>query len=378
MVDRGSMRLHDAVLPALTADNYRIDISTTSSQGTFSAQRYLTIEAPRFRIEERDMIATFPMPGASGKFESLLPYVVLRRRTLPWERRGASPDRAAPWLALVVTTSSEARLVALPLAAAVGDATASKLQPAPASVAALQFNDSSTLQRIVASEADARLLCHVREVNQADNELAASDDDGWVAVVVGNRLLNGPTGTRWRATLVSLEQRDDLASNTPATAALLALASWEFTSTSVGSFQSLVTNLHRGVFGQGIGPVAMKRLDLSGATTEVYYSSPLSAAAPQPSERDVTREAASELGRMLVAADGRLLRELLQWQRESVTSASRQLSQQLVAPGPHAIPPPARAPSHVSAAVRALQRVSRASLPQARPDGSPSEKGKLR
>nr|WP_284290527.1 hypothetical protein [Angustibacter aerolatus] len=47
------------------------------------------------------------------------------------------------------------------------------------------------------------MLCHVREVDLRDTELAMGDDDGWLAVVLCNRLPQ--PGTRYTACLVNVE-----------------------------------------------------------------------------------------------------------------------------------------------------------------------------
>ena len=47
------------------------------------------------------------------------------------------------------------------------------------------------------------MLCHLREVDLADTELALGDDDGYMAVVLGNRLPQ--PGVKYLACLVNLE-----------------------------------------------------------------------------------------------------------------------------------------------------------------------------
>jgi hypothetical protein len=56
---------------------------------------------------------------------------------------------------------------------------------------------------IVPMESEIPLLTHVRQVNTEDKELMGMDDDGWFAVVVGNRLPE--PGKKYEACLVSLE-----------------------------------------------------------------------------------------------------------------------------------------------------------------------------
>lgn len=390
MVDIGTMQLYDVVKPALTADTYRFDISTYCACTTdpkqdkrFTAPYWVNIESPRYKIDEHELISVYPMAGSSGDFSGELPWVALRRRTLPWERRGCI--EGSPWLALVLTCPTEAQLVNASLAAVVGATAAAKFGPElPSSVAALQFPTTGALMSILPTEPDARLLCHVRQVNLADTDLAGMDDDGWVAVVVANRIVTGTTETIWRATLVSLEHRDDLAVRRPETASVLALAAWEFTATGAGSFQSLVSSLTPQVFGEKTGDpqerlgVALTHTDHTGAQMTVRYRSPMAPlpANPQGDEHDITELAAHELGRLLAAADGRLLRELVEWRRSEVTTSSRSMIREIVnrsAPSTRSTRLVGDAePGHLAAALSALDHLSDVRLSSAHPAGRPS------
>ena len=56
------------------------------------------------------ILSTFPPAGASGDWRSRFPQIVLKRRTLPWERNptpDSDPHTAPPWLALVVLADGE-------------------------------------------------------------------------------------------------------------------------------------------------------------------------------------------------------------------------------------------------------------------------------
>ncbi len=379
MVDPGTMRLHDAVRPALVADTYKFTVQTDPGHGAavMGGERYVAVEAPRFRIEAREIVSAFPMPGSRGGYDDQLPWVALRRRTLPWERRGASADRASPWLALVVTLPGEAELVEAPLAAVVGPAAAARFGADPGPVTALRFPSAAAMASVLPSESDARLLCHVREVNQADTELAGNDDDGWVSVVVANRMITTDTETLWRATLISREHRDDLATGSPQTAAVLALASWEFTGTGGASFQTLVTGLDRAAFGaEHRKGVALDRTGHDGKTIRVRYRSPLSPAADPDEAPDITRIAARELGRLLAAADGRLVGELVTWRRSRLTDAARQVTTDLLSSAHRAQSVSAPAGHRASAALAALGQIAFTTaadpLPAARPTGFPA------
>src|SRR5689334_12844424 len=101
----GTFRLHPYASPPLRAGEYLLTGDVTGLPGPVE-QLPVTLEvvAPRYALPPDQILGTFPPAGARGSFGTRLPQVVLRRRTLPWER---SPDAApgttpTPWLALVL------------------------------------------------------------------------------------------------------------------------------------------------------------------------------------------------------------------------------------------------------------------------------------
>ncbi len=210
MVDPGTFVLHEAVRPSLPDGSYTLHASqVVSAPGATipDLQRHLLITGPRYALPPDQVLSTFPPNDAVGDFSTRLPQIVLRRRTLPWERRSGAAQPDAPWLALVVIADGEGELVTG--------------QPAGVGMPDPQDRDADTCTVLRVSErvvgqvfprpADLSLLCHVREVDIADTELAMGDDDGWVAVVLGNRIPQ--PGIRYTACLVSLEGQLDLLTN---------------------------------------------------------------------------------------------------------------------------------------------------------------------
>ena len=65
----------------------------------------------------------------------------------------------------------------------------------------------TVVTQIFPTKQDLPWLSHVREVDLTDTELALGDDDGWLAVVLANRLPQ--PGMRYTACLVSLEGHGD-------------------------------------------------------------------------------------------------------------------------------------------------------------------------
>lgn len=329
----GSMRLHDSVVPDVPGGVYRVRTSLdlaedgTALDAPVAHDAFLEVTGPRFTLGPTDIAGVHPPPGSVGAFSQRLPHVTLTRRTLPWERRFAD---GTPWLALLLTRPEEAELLApQPLREAVGEDHFAVLSAFGAidgdgpMVSVLVPSDPITQQDLLPHRRDVSLLTHVRQVNLADTELAGADDDGWFAVVVANRLptLAGP----YRASLVSLEGREVLLSasaNEPTP--FVVLHQWEFEVGEGGVFEVLargfyVDALHRtpSPVGAGDPPQLFTRVDHDGQATSVPYSGPLRAGPDAPvGPADTGVEAAATLGRLLGAADGRFLSEVVGWHRE--------------------------------------------------------------
>ena len=49
----------------------------------------------------------FPPPGSLGEHSNVLPHIILKRSTLPWERQADPGDKNVPWLALLLFEEEE-------------------------------------------------------------------------------------------------------------------------------------------------------------------------------------------------------------------------------------------------------------------------------
>jgi hypothetical protein len=214
----GHFILHSNVMPPLTAGRYEL---VSEHEGTPFAvapeHTHVTVSAPRYVMPIDQILSTFPPANAEGAFSERLPQIVLKRRTLPWERNPAgSPDPSpVPWLALVVVAEGEAQLsTATPVAQCVTAGT-TLLDPDDKDVEqGLYLAVTETVvKKIFPCREDLELLAHVREVDVNDTELANGDDDGWLAVVLANRLPVYDTANdkpvRYMACLVNLEGQLD-------------------------------------------------------------------------------------------------------------------------------------------------------------------------
>ena len=203
---------HDLVAtPPHNADG---QLSVDGSDFTFK------IISPRYTMPPDQILSTFPPASAVGDWSQRLPQIVFKRRTLPWERN-PDPDKVfddatPPWLALVVLAEGEGSLSGdVPIAECVTPGTRMAGDADTATSRYLSVRES-IVKKIFPRRDDLELLCHVRKVDLADTELALGDDDGYLAVVISNRLPQpgppkepggAPTSVRYTACLVNLEDQ---------------------------------------------------------------------------------------------------------------------------------------------------------------------------
>lgn len=241
-VARNQFMLYPYARPALRPGRYGVRAeqqvaATTGDQLVAKpADWTLQVAAPRLRMPPEELLGCFPAPSARDANIQQLPHVALKSRTLPWARvmkgdTDLDTKPAAPWMAVLLFEKSEVNVVTnktlgdfCGLTASTTDAAAaasieaqfpglkdelSTIAPAnlkkeplawvevPKSIAKMVMPDRAT---------ELPLLTHVREVNTADAE-GKGDDDGFVAIVLGNRLPEKPD-TDWVACLVNLEGFD--------------------------------------------------------------------------------------------------------------------------------------------------------------------------
>jgi hypothetical protein len=237
----GFFEVYPDMRPALPAGTY----SATSHQALTAApphgadgtitvddtEFFVHIDSPRFVMPPDQILSTFPPAGSQGDWRERLPQIVLKRRTMPYERNpGPStaappvgppppdpdPATAPPWLALVVLAEGEGRLSqAVDVAQCVtpgvhlGD-DADVPQGTYLEVA------QSVVHTVFPCLDELALLTHVRKVDLSDTELALGDDDGYLAVVLSSRLPQpapptspggDPTPVKYTACLVNLERQ---------------------------------------------------------------------------------------------------------------------------------------------------------------------------
>lgn len=274
--------------PQLETGDYTLTIRPEVTHSTFTfpdpkspaaevVQQTFSVSGPRFSLNPQDIEAVFPSAGSLGLHSHVLPHVILKRATLPWERR-AGAGTARPWLALLLFDEQDFKDAALveqiwtPRSMKLGElASASGPQLFPLKLAdgrvlkgyfpklgtgpnarltresgdhdddAVAVIDvpAAVLSAVLPSLDELDLLAHVRDgADKDDKALGVAK-----AVVSCNRLARA--GATSIAHLVSVEgYYDDKGSDWPAEAAmirLVSLQSWRFSCVSdQHTFQALL------------------------------------------------------------------------------------------------------------------------------------------
>lgn len=212
----GHFVLHSQFTPKITAGFYELKTEQTGLPFDVEPENtHVHVAAPRYVMPIDQILSSFPPANAEGAFGDRLPQICLKRRTLPWERNPAGGadvnPQGTPWLALVVVAEGEAELSsATPVAQCVTEGTVLH-QPQDQDVQQGVYLavTESVVKKIFPTALDLPLLTHVREVDVDDTELVGGDDDGWVAVVLANRLpvfdVAGGKPVRYMACLVNVE-----------------------------------------------------------------------------------------------------------------------------------------------------------------------------
>jgi len=205
-VAEGHFQLYAHLTPALPAGDYRFtttqDLTATGPKGALGADdlpvepltTYVRVTSPPYQLPPDQVLSTYPPANTEGAYGARLPQIVLKRRTLPWERT-ADPEAEStiddvntPWLALVVLAEREGELVLNePVAQCVTPGQVLGGAPDVAMGNYLKIR-RSVIDSVLPTQRDVPLLAHAREVDIHDTEMMMGDDDGFLAVVIGNRL----------------------------------------------------------------------------------------------------------------------------------------------------------------------------------------------
>lgn len=375
----------DSHQPGLKSGVYQLTVTQKVAIGgtvadTSARTQQFGVFGERFALDEDDVVAVFPPPGSLGDHADVLPHVVLRRSTLPWERlvapvgdEGEQAQETIPWMAVLVFDEDDlAAGVAQPpnvrletLKAAGAGWPGVKLQPAQHDDDLVSVIDvpNALLAAMIPTGAELRYLAHVR---RGLNERDVVEGDEYAVVVAGRLPKSGGASV---AHLVSLEGRYVYDPPTAGyrfaglgqagTVRLVSLKSWRFSCLDANqSFAATLRRLDRAPAELRLPPVSPagsteKYLSRGyvpcphylrrGATSVSWYHGPLvpaAAAEPVPPGLyparaadallrydqdtgllDTGYAAAWELGRLLALGSGRVAASLSRWRHELVRYA---------------------------------------------------------
>ncbi|MGZ8377905.1 MAG: hypothetical protein ACXW0Z_11785 [Gemmatirosa sp.] len=199
-VGEGKFVLYTRIEPPLEAGDYRLTarqiLAASGPEGALDEDdlriaelpTHFRVRSPRFQLPPDQVLSTYPPANSEGAYGMRLPQVVIKRRTLPWERLLSPTRRGTPWLALVLVAEGEAELKT-------NEKVADCVSPGVVLDGAPDVEVGHTLvvrrsvvHKIFPTQLDVPLLAHAREVDIHDTELMMGDDDGFLAVVIANRL----------------------------------------------------------------------------------------------------------------------------------------------------------------------------------------------
>lgn len=218
----GSILLAESCLPAMKSGRHTLNVTQQVSgdeklndaqlkSETFS----FSCEAAGLTLGEGEVYSTYPPQDSFGLFENILPHMVLRRKTLPWERTMEADDQNCPWLALLLfSEEEEAKLMGLEVSQVfvVGKDTYCPVTEKEG----YEEGDSCTVVDMAADlfcdicpyVTELPLLAHARCVNRDNKATEQSFQEEWLSVVTCSRLPCSNTtesGLRNTVCLVSLE-----------------------------------------------------------------------------------------------------------------------------------------------------------------------------
>ncbi len=228
-VGEGKFQLYSFIDPPLQAGTYRFRTDQLLSADGATGNKgptdlpvdrldtFVRIRSPRYQLPPDQVMSTFPPANAEGSFGARLPQIVIKRRTLPWERDLAGQPSTTPWLALVLIAEGEAELK---MNQPVGDCVTPGMVLdgiADSELGNYLSVRQSVIDKVFPTKKDVPLLAHAREVDINDTELMMGDDDGFLAVVVSNRLPvpardadGNEVPVKYLACLVNLEGQFDV------------------------------------------------------------------------------------------------------------------------------------------------------------------------
>ncbi|MDE6844564.1 MAG: hypothetical protein K2J99_02185 [Lachnospiraceae bacterium] len=367
------IKLASKTEPALSSGTWQLKVTQELSGNTAlnnahirSEEFTFSCEADPYALDSSQVYSVYPPDGCFGKFETTLPSIVLKRRTLPWER--IIPEcPAAPWLALLLFSENEP--VTLQTVKREDKTDINDMQ----NDACLELEIPPKLFRDVCpSMEDLKLSVHSRFAGRDDKVTESVPLDEWMSVITAGRLPCSSTdehALKNTVYLVSMEHagtmiadRNQISQNQ--SVHLPVLAHWSFYSRSEEYdfhvlFEGLSADALRILPQEDIseqnkcllerGYVPMNHYLRDGGKTVSWYHGPLrpwnievssehyrwfSDSAliydPQLEMFDVSISAAFQLGRMLALQNGAFTSALVQFREQRKRNAASRQNQNVL------------------------------------------------
>ncbi len=274
-VNPGEIQFLDNFVPTLDPGQYTVTVAQAlaldpTASGTppadfpppgYSSSLTMTVGGAGLALQPSDIYSIYPPDKSEADYTQVLPHIVLRTRTVPWEVQLDTTSATVPWMALMIFADGDIITTqTLPLAQAQQTPSGTLAPQVPAGEAAnttapVTVIDISgaTFSSLAPRLSEVPFLAHCRQVNVVNKEDGLST--GWFAAIIANRFPVVPQGAakaRLTAHLVSIYGLDPyLTSPTPqlpstvTNVRLLSLANWSFTCDQANGldFRALMTNL---------------------------------------------------------------------------------------------------------------------------------------
>jgi len=233
---KGKIKFIESHRPALESGAYELRLTQAlagtgiTDDNSWESTQKFRVEGDPYQIKPNEIDSVFPPDGSLGDHYNVLPHIILKRSTHPWEY---SAGDETPWLALLVFHEDE-----LPDDALTTESLSAFDATLEGQIKVLTIPQSCFY--VLPAKEDLPFLTHVRQREDETGTLVGAES----AVIVANRLPK-PTGLT-EVHLVSIKDKYEN-SNWPGDASSISLVSlkqWRFSCTDPAkNFKHLVLNL---------------------------------------------------------------------------------------------------------------------------------------
>lgn len=224
-IDCGRIVLADAYIPALSHGRYTISVRQELSEGAkieigkIRQEKFVfTCEAGGLTLDGDEIYSVYPPKDSYGLFEMVIPHLILKKRTLPWEY-GMAID-GVPWLVLLLFSEEE------PVKMISDDVTRAfavdRETYCPVTLPKPGYTEGTTCLalevaadlfcRVCPSVGELPLMAHTRCVSRKNKTADQNFVEDWLSVLVGNRFPrsgDGEKGLKNTVYMVSLADFGD-------------------------------------------------------------------------------------------------------------------------------------------------------------------------